>query len=109
MVKTRTPYLGVFENMDFEPYKFREYPKVVGYRDEKKTIPIIVNDAREEVDFITQGEPGAHKTREEELAAELERRNVELEEAKRLLEEFKKNKDALKEASKPLPPGDKKV
>lgn len=99
MAKTRTPYLGVYENMDFEPYKFREYPKVVGYRDDKKTIPILVNDAKEEVDFITQGEPGAHKTREEELAAELERRNVELEQARQLLEEFKKNKDSLVKAS----------
>ena len=100
MAKVR-PYLGVYENMEFPEYKFQEYPKVVGYRDEKKTIPIIVGDAKEEVEFITKGEPGSFKTREDELQAELERKAVELELAKTQLAEMKAQKE-LAESKKPV-------
>lgn len=95
MAKAKQTYLGVFENMDFEPYKFKEYPKVVGYKDEKKSDPIIVADAKEEVQFITTGSPGAHRTREEELNAELEKRQVELELAKTELAEIKAKQELL--------------
>jgi hypothetical protein len=93
MAKPR-PYLGVYENMDFPDYKFQEYPKVVGYADAKKTQPIVVKDQREEVDFLTRGQPGAVKTREEELHDELERKNIELELAKQQLAEINKAKAA---------------
>ena len=99
MAKVR-PYLGVYENMEFPEYKFQEYPKVVGYRDEKKQVPIIVGDAKEEVEFITKGEPGAFKSREDELEAELERKAVELELAKTQLAEMKAQKE-LADSKKP--------
>lgn len=107
MARQKQAYLGVFENMDFEPYKFQEYPKVVGYRDEKKTDPILVADAKEEVQFITTGSPGAHKSREEELNDQVERQKVELELAKTELAEIKA-KQELAAAAKPLPVPDKK-
>ena len=106
MAKAKQSYLGVFENMDFPDYKFQEYPKVVGYRDEAKRDPIVVNDAREEVEFITTGSPGAHIPREEELEAELKKRQVELEEAKKQLEVLKGLQDAkAKPAPIPAPKG----
>lgn len=101
MAKAKQNFLGVFERMEFPEYKFQEYPKVVGYRDEAKFDPIIVNDPREEVEFITTGSPGAHITREEELATELKLRETELEEAKKLLAEFKAQQQAKTEAVKP--------
>lgn len=82
-------FMGVFENMDFPDYKFQEYPKVVGYRDDKRTDPILVNDAREEVEFLSKGAPGAVKSREEELADEREKMRIELELAKNELEQLK--------------------
>ena len=96
MAKPRQHYLGVYANMDFPEYQFQEYPKVVGYRDEKKSDPIIVADAKEEVEFITTGSPGAHISREEELQAELERKAVELEQAKKMLAELKAQQDKVK-------------
>lgn len=96
MAKAKQNFLGVFEHMDFPEYKFQEYPKVVGYSDEAKQKPIIVNDAREEVEFITTGSPGAHIPREEELAAELKLRETELAEAKKMLAEFKAQQEAAK-------------
>lgn len=96
MAKAKKQYLGVFENMDFPDYKFEEYPKVVGYLDAKKTQPIIVADAREEVEFITTGSPGAHITREEELQQELERKAVELEAAKKQLADIKAQQEKAK-------------
>lgn len=102
MAKVR-PYLGVYETMEFPPYKFEEYPKVVGYRDEKKQVPIIVGDAKEEVEFITKGEPGAFKSREDELQAELDRKAVELELAKTQLAEMKAQKELADAAKKPAP------
>ena len=101
MAKVRQ-YLGVYESMEFPEYKFREYPKVVGYKDEKKEFPIIVGDAKEEIDFITSGELGSFKTREEELQAELDRRAVELELARTQLAELKAQKE-LAETAKPKP------
>jgi len=101
MAKVR-PYLGVYESMEFPEYKFQEYPKVVGYKDEGKTDPILVGDAKEEVDFITKGGPGAFKTREDELQAELERKQVELELAKTQLAEIKAQKE-LVESTKATP------
>lgn len=98
MAKTKQPFLGVYENMDFPDYKFVEYPKVVGYKDENKMEPIIVNDAREEVEFITTGFPGAHISREEELQKESERLAVELEAAKKQLQELKAQQDKAKSA-----------
>ena len=103
MAKVR-PYLGVYENMEFPEYKFHEYPKVVGYKDEKKQFPIIVGDAKEEIEFITKGEPGAFKSREDELEAELERKAVELELAKTQLAEMKAQKE-LADSKKPAPQG----
>ncbi len=96
MAKARQQFLGVYENMDFPPYKFEEYPKVVGYRDEKKRDPIVVADAKEEVEFITTGSPGAHISREDELQAELERKAMELEVAKKQLAELKAQQDKAK-------------
>ena len=101
MAKAKQQFLGVFENMDFPEYKYQEYPKVVGYRDEGKRDPIIVNNAREEVDFITTGSPGAHIPREEELQAELKKRETELEEAKKLLAELKAQQEAKVKAAVP--------
>jgi hypothetical protein len=98
MAKARQQFLGVYGNMDFPEYKFEEYPKVVGYRDDKKRDPIIVADAREEVQFITTGSPGAHISREDELQAELERKAVELEQAKKMLAELKTQQDKAKAA-----------
>ena len=98
MARPNRQFLGVYENMDFPPYKFEEYPKVVGYKDEKKTDPIIVGDAREEVEFITKGSPGAHKTREDELNEELERKALELEIARKELETIKAQQEAAKAA-----------
>jgi hypothetical protein len=103
MAKARQQYLGVYENMDFPDYKFEEYPKVVGYRDEKKTIPIIVGNAKEEVEFITTGSPGAHISREDELQAELERKAVELEAAKKQLAELKAGQEKAKASILPTP------
>jgi len=102
MAKVR-PYLGVYENMEYPEYKFQEYPKVVGYKDEKKEIPIIVGDAKEEVEFITKGEPGAFKSREDELQAELDRKAVELELAKTQLAEMKAQKELAESAKKAVP------
>jgi hypothetical protein len=102
MAKVR-PYLGVYESMEFPEYKFQEYPKVVGYRDEKKTDPIIVGDAKEEVDYITKGEPGSFKTREDELQAELDRKAIELELAKTQLAELKAQRDLAESSKKPAP------
>ena len=102
MAKVR-PYLGVYESMEFPEYKFQEYPKVVGYKDEKKEIPIIVGDAKEEVEFITKGEPGAFKSREDELQAELDRKAVELELAKTQLAEMKAQKELAESAKKVVP------
>ena len=99
MAKVRQ-YLGVYESMEFPEYKFQEYPKVVGYKDEKKQVPIVVGDAKEEIDFITKGEPGAFKTREDELQAELDRKAVELELAKTQLAELKAQRE-LAETAKP--------
>lgn len=96
MARAKQNFLGVFENMDFPEYKFQEYPQVVGYKDEAKRDPIIVNDAKEHVEFITMGSPGAHIPREEELAAELKLRETELAEAKKMLAEFKAQQDAAK-------------
>ena len=93
MARPKQQFLGVFEHMDFEPYTFKEYPKVVGYRDAAKTTPIIVNDAKEEVEFITTGSPGAVQSKEDELQAELDRKMVELEQAKAQLEALKKADD----------------
>jgi len=107
MARQRQPYMGIYENMDFPPYKYEEYPKVVGYRDEKKRDPIIVADPREEVEFITKGAPGAHISREDELQAELERKAVELEAAKKQLAELKASQDKAKAGTLPLPAGKK--
>ena len=96
MAKTRQQFLGVYANMEFPEYKFEEYPKVVGYRDEKKNDPIIVADAKEEVQFITTGSPGAHISREDELQAELDRKAVELEQARKQLAELKAGQDKAK-------------
>jgi len=96
-------YLGVFEHMEFPDYKFEEYPKVVGYRDKERMTPIIVNDAKEEIDFITTGGPGAVKTKEDELKAELDRKQLELDQAKMMLEELQKAKESPKEAPKAAP------
>lgn len=101
MARAKQTYLGVFENMDFEPYKFREYPKVVGYKDEKKTDPILVADAKEEVQFITTGSPGAFVSREEELNLQLERQKVELELAKTELAEIKAKQELAAKTSDP--------
>lgn len=98
MARQNQPFLGVFERVDFPPYKFEEYPKVVGYRDEKKHDPIIVSNAKEEVEFITTGAPGAHKTREDELNEELTRKALELEIAKKELETIKAQQEAAKAA-----------
>ena len=102
MAKARQQYMGVYENMDFPDYKYSEYPKVVGYRDDKKTDPIIVADAKEEVQFITTGSPGAHISREDELQAELDRKAMELEVAKKQLAEIKAMQDKSK-TGLPLP------
>lgn len=107
MAKARQNYLGVYENIDFPPYTFQEYPKVVGYKDEKKKEPIIVADAREEVEFITTGSPGAHISREDELQAELDRKAVELEAAKKQLAELKAQQATAKAAV--LSPAKKEV
>ena len=53
--------------------------------------------------FITKGEPGSFKTREDELQAELERKAVELELAKTQLAEMKAQKE-LAESAKKLAP-----
>lgn len=103
MAKARQNYLGVYENIDFPPYTFQEYPKVVGYKDEKKKEPIIVADAREEVEFITTGSPGAHISREDELQAELDRKAVELEAAKKQLAELKAQQEKAKASTLPQP------
>ncbi len=105
MAKARQQFLGVYANMEFPEYKFEEYPKVVGYRDEKKCDPIIVADAKEEVQFITTGSPGAHISREDELQAELERKAVELEQAKKQLAELKAGQDKAKAAVAAQPVG----
>lgn len=105
MAKARQQYMGVYANLDFPEYQFQEYPKVVGYRDDKKTIPIIVADAREEVEFITTGSPGAHISREDELQAELDRKAVELEQAKKQLAELKTQQDKTKAAVAAQPAG----
>lgn len=89
MAKAKQHFAGVYSNMDFPDYEYQEYPKVVGYRDEAKKDPIIVSNAKEEVEFITKGSPGAHISREEELQVELERKAVELEAAKKQLAELK--------------------
>ena len=102
MARQKQQFLGVYENMDFPPYKYEEYPKVVGYRDEKKRDPIIVADAKEEVQFITTGSPGAHISREEELQAELDRKAVELEAAKKMLAELKASQEKAKASVLPL-------
>lgn len=102
MARQKQQFLGVYENMDFPPYKYEEYPKVVGYRDEKKRDPIIVADAKEEVQFITTGSPGAHISREEELQAELDRKAVELETAKKMLAELKASQEKAKASVLPL-------
>jgi hypothetical protein len=109
MAKQKQQFLGVYENMDFPPYKYVEYPKVVGYRDSKKLDPIIVGDAREEVDFITTGSPGAHISREDELQAELDRKAVELEAAKKMLADLKASQEKAKASVLPLPAGKKEV
>lgn len=96
MARAKKQFLGVYENMDFPEYSYQEYPKVVGYRDEKKRDPIIVADAKEEVEFITTGSPGAHISREDELQAELERKAVELEAAKKQLAELKAMQEKAK-------------
>lgn len=96
MAKAKKQFLGVYENIDFPDYTYQEYPKVVGYRDDKKRDPIIVGDAKEEVEFITTGSPGAHISREDELQAELERKAVELEAAKKQLAELKMQQDKAK-------------
>lgn len=103
MAKARQQYLGVYENIDFPAYKFQEYPKVVGYKDEKKLDPIIVGDAREEVEFITTGSPGAHISREEELQAELDRKAMELEAARKQLAEIKAQQEKAKASILPTP------
>lgn len=103
MARAKQQFLGVYENMDFPDYKFEEYPKVVGYRDDKKRDPIIVGDAKEEVEFITKGAPGAHISREDELQAELERKAVELEQAKKMLAELKASQDKAKASVLPTP------
>lgn len=82
-------FLGVYGNMDFPDYKFSEYPKVVGYRDEKKENPIIVLNPKEELEFISNGEKGVFVSAEDELKAELARKDVELELARKQLEELK--------------------
>jgi hypothetical protein len=96
MARAKQQFLGVFENMDFPDYKFEEYPKVVGYRDDKKRDPIIVANAKEEVEFITTGSPGAHISREEEMQAELDRKVMELEAAKKQLAEIKAQQEKAK-------------
>lgn len=96
MAKHRQQYLGVFEHMDFPEYKFEEYPKVVGYRDEKKQVPIVVANPKEEVEFITTGFPGAHVSREEELQQQVERQALELEVAKKQLAEIKAQQEKAK-------------
>lgn len=103
MARAKQQFLGVFENMDFPDYKFQEYPKVVGYKDEKKREPIIVADAREEVEFITTGSPGAHISREEELQAELDRKAMELEVARKQLAEIKAQQEKAKASVLPTP------
>ena len=107
MARPRQQFMGIYENMDFPPYKYEEYPKVVGYRDEKKRDPIIVADPREEVEFITKGAPGAHISREDELQAELERKAVELEEARKMLAELKASQEKAKASVLPTPAGKK--
>ena len=98
MAKVQPQYYGVFGNIDFEPYRYQEYPKVVGYRDEKKKDPIIVADPKEEVDFITTGSKGAYKTREDELNEELEKRALELRLAQEELKKIKDGQTAAKAA-----------
>lgn len=48
MSKHHRTFEGVYENMDFPPYVFKEYPKMV-YLDEEKTKYEIVNNAAEEL------------------------------------------------------------
>lgn len=98
MAKAKQQFLGVYENMDFPDYKFEEYPKVVGYKDEAKQFPIIVGNASEEVQFITTGSPGAHISKEDELKAELDRAAVELEQAKKQLADLKAQQEKTKAA-----------
>lgn len=62
----RKPYEGQFANMEFPPYKYQEYPKVIG-----KTAAgqdIIVEDQREELEWIAKGE--IHKASEQSKEAE---------------------------------------
>ena len=107
MAKARQQYLGVYENMDFPDYKFQEYPKVVGYKDDKKKDPIIVASPKEEVEFITTGFPGAHVSREDELQAELDRKAMELDAAKQQLAELKAQQEKAKASVLPTPAGKK--
>jgi hypothetical protein len=66
-------YAGVFETMDFPEYKFQEYPKVVGYRDAGKTLPIIVQNRQEEDDFLAAPPPEAFSSAQDRSIATLER------------------------------------
>lgn len=69
------------------PYVFREFPKVVGYKDDKKTVPITVMSAAEEQAYYeTNGSAGSRKKEVDALKrhlAELEASGAEPEPIKR--------------------------
>lgn len=88
----REPYKGQFGRMKFPPYKFQEYPKVIGQ--DKYGKDVIAQNQREEVEFLARGEIEVAKADSAEserqlavaLAAQMQDENAEL---KRQLEDMK--------------------
>ena len=45
------PYMGAFENMEFPPYEFREYPKYLGTQGK---VAVIAQNKEEEAELLAQ-------------------------------------------------------
>lgn len=98
----RKPYGGVFETLDFPPYKFQEYPKAVQLQDGSTTI---VNTKAEELAIIDQllaTETAVVQADViNEQAKALVDKDRELAEMRKKLEELTKAKD--KDSKPPAP------
>ena len=95
---SKEAFAGVYANMDFPPYKFREYPKLLGYKTGTKE-PIIAHSQSQEIEFLTRDDVTLQETKTKEaentvLLAKLAEQDAELKAMKERLAEYTNTKSS---------------